>query len=243
MAIFHAVARQRKYLDSFLILTAFWFLLLAIFHAWPMIDVQISELFFSSPLCVNLPAGDQCGNFPLSRDTSITTLRWILYALPYVAAGMVVVALAVAGFSPRLRHQMPVHRLWASLVSLGIGTGLIANVFLKAHSGRPRPIQTDLFGGKMEFMPAGSFDGACERNCSFVSGEASGAGWLICLLFLLPPRYRTWIAPPVILASIGTAALRVAVDAHYASDATLGLLLSVTVFVGMLAFEERVANR
>lgn len=242
MATFQAVSRQRTYLDSFLILAAFWFLLLAIVHAWPVIDVRISEMFFSSPLCVGLSAGDRCGNFPLSKDSSITTLRWILYALPYVAAGMVVVALAVAGFSPRLRRQMPVHRLWMSLVSLGIGTGLITNVFLKGHSGRPRPVQTDLFGGKLEFMPAGSFGGACERNCSFVSGEASGAGWLICLLFLLPPNYRTWIAPPVILASVGTAALRVAVGAHYASDATLGLLLSITVFVGMLAVEERVAN-
>jgi len=243
MATVHAVPRQRTYLDSFLILTAFWFLLLAIFHAWPTIDVRISQMFFSGPLCGDPYAGDQCGNFPLSKVSPIATLRWILYAMPYVAAAIVLIALAVAGFSPRLRHRMPVHRLWMSLVSLGISTGLITNVLLKGHAGRPRPIQTDLFGGKLEFMPAGSFNGACERNCSFVSGEASGAGWLICLLFLLPPRYRSWIAPPVILASVATAGLRVAVGAHYASDATLGLLISITVFVGMLALEEQAASR
>ena len=243
MATVQTAARQRTYADSFLILTALWFLLLAIFHVWPTIDIRISGMFFSGPPCLDTPAGSRCGYFPLSRDPWIVTLRWIFYALPYLSAGIVVTALVVAGFSPRLRHRMPVRRLWMSLVSLGIGPGLITNLFLKAHSGRPRPIQTDLFGGKLEFMPAGSFGGACERNCSFISGEASGAGWLICLLFLLPPRYRTWIAPPVILASVATAGLRVAVGAHYASDATLGLLLSVTVFLGMLALEERVANR
>ncbi|MGV2100185.1 phosphatase PAP2 family protein [Rhizobium sp. 21-4511-3d] len=83
----------------------------------------------------------------------------------------------------------------------------------------------------------------CERNCSFVSGEASDAGWLICVLFVLPPRYRMWTAPPVILASLATAGLRVAVGAHYASDATLGLLLSIAVFLGLLALEERIAER
>lgn len=153
------------------------------------------------------------------------------------------VRLLVVERGARLRYRMPVQRLWISLLSLGIGTGLITNLFLKAHSGQPRPFDTDLFGGKLQFMPAGSFNGACERNCSFVSGEASGAGWLICVLFVLPPRYRIWIAPPVILASVATAGLRVAVGAHYASDATLGLLLSITVFLGLLALEERIAER
>jgi lipid A 4'-phosphatase len=35
----------------------------------------------------------------------------------------------------------------------------------------------------------------------------------------------------------------VAVGAHYASDATLGLLLSIAVFLGLLALEERIAER
>lgn len=243
MTTLHAVSRQRTYLDSFLVLTAFWFLLLAIFHAWPMIDVRISQSFFSSALCMDRATVPQCGHFTLSKVAWITTLRWLLYALPYLAAAAVVIALLVAGYSPRLRYRMPVQRLWISLLSLGIGTGLITNLFLKAHSGRPRPFDTDLFGGKLQFMPAGSFNGACERNCSFVSGEASGAGWLICVLFVLPPRYRIWIAPPVILASVATAGLRVAVGAHYASDATLGLLLSIAVFLGLLALEERIAER
>jgi hypothetical protein len=76
MAPFHAVSRQRKYADSFFILTAFSFLLLAIFHAWPMIDVRVSEWFFSGPICQN-PVEGSCGSFTLSAYPPIIALRSI----------------------------------------------------------------------------------------------------------------------------------------------------------------------
>ncbi|MEN9895310.1 MAG: hypothetical protein RIR97_1162, partial [Pseudomonadota bacterium] len=56
------------------------------------------------------------------------------------------------------------------LASWVICTGLIVNLLLKAHSGRPRPVNTDLFGGTEMFMAAGSFGGSCQSNCSFISG-------------------------------------------------------------------------
>jgi hypothetical protein len=104
--------------------------------------------------------------------------------LPYLGAAIVIIALMAAGVSRTLRQRLPLRRLWLSLFSLGLSAGLMTNLILKSHSGRPRPRQTDLFGGSLEFMPAGSFNGACERNCSFVSGEASGAGWLNLSSFL-----------------------------------------------------------
>ncbi|MBB3965378.1 phosphatase PAP2 family protein [Rhizobium metallidurans] len=243
MITLQIAARRRTYAEAFFILVALWFSLLAIFHAWPMIDIRISALFFSSPLCMELSPGNSCGSFTIGAETWARTLRWTLYALPYVAAATILAALVLAGVSRRVRNYLPVRRLWLSLASLGVSAGLITSLLFKEQFGRPRPSQTDLFGGQMTFMPAGSFGGACERNCSFISGEASGAGWLIGLLLLLPPRYRTWIAPPVIIASVTTAALRVVVGAHYASDATLGVLVSVTVFAGMLALEEAIDER
>ena len=79
---------------------------------------------------------------------------------------------------------------------------ILVNLLLKSYSGRPRPHQTDLFGGDLPFMPAGSFSGQCENNCSFISGEAAGAGWLICLIPLLPPRLRLALAPGIIAVSL-----------------------------------------
>lgn len=240
---FYAISRQRRANTTPLFaLVALWFLILSIFHVLPAIDIDISAFFFSGPVCQ--PANPQipCGYFPLATEASVQTARWVLYRLPYLAAGIVVIAIIVGNLSSALQDRMPFRRLWIALASVGLGTGLIVNGLLKEHSGRPRPIETNLFGGQMDFMPAGSFLGACNRNCSFVSGEASGAGWLICLLFLLPPRYRRWIAPPVVAASLATAFLRVAVGAHYASDALLGWLLSIVVFVGLLTLEARLSE-
>ncbi|QFY63272.1 phosphatase PAP2 family protein (plasmid) [Rhizobium grahamii] len=243
MTTLHAVSNQRIYADRFFILTSLWALLLSIFHTWPMIDVRISAYFFSGPLCLGTTAAKPCGYFALNQVPSITALRWFLYALPFVAVAIIAGCLIAARVSHRFRDRLPIRRLWLSLASLALGTGLITNLVLKGHSGRPRPSGTDLFGGGNRFMPAGSFHGACQANCSFVSGEASGAGWLICVLILLPPRYRAWVAPPVILVSLSTAFLRVAVGAHYTSDVVLGWLLSIVIFAGLLALEEHFTGR
>jgi len=47
-----------------------------------------------------------------------------------------------------------------------------------SHSGRPRPVQTSLFGGTVDFTDAGTLLVNVRRTCSFVSGEASQASRL-----------------------------------------------------------------
>ena len=53
------------------------------------------------------------------------------------------------------------------------GPGLIANTMLKDHWARPRPMHVIEFGGPARFTPVLARSGACERNCSFISGESS----------------------------------------------------------------------
>jgi lipid A 4'-phosphatase len=122
----------------------------------------------------------------------------------------------------------------AGVVSMLAGPYVLVNLVLKEISGRPRPRVTDLFGGDMTFMPAGVFGGECHHNCSFVSGEASGAGWLICLLVILPPKWRKRLFIPIVASSLLTGGLRVLYGGHYLSDAMLGWLLSVIVFYATL---------
>lgn len=161
--------------------------------------------------------------------------------LPFAAALFIVVLSAAGVFSRELRKHLPMGRLIVALVSLCLGPGLMVNGILKAYSGRPRPVQTNLFGG--DFTPAGTFVGECAKNCSFVSGEASGAGWLLCLLFLLPARMRIWVGPPLVAASLTMAGLRVAVGSHLVSDALLGWLLAIILFMGLLVAEARIARK
>jgi lipid A 4'-phosphatase len=105
-----------------------------------------------------------------------------------------------------------------------LGPIAVVNWILKEYSGRPRPVQTFLFGGAMDFHAAGDFGGACMSNCSFVSGEAAAAGWLLCLI----PLVRRFDRPALVWLLVGASAitpfLRLAMGGHYLSDVILGWL-------------------
>ena len=58
------------------------------------------------------------------------------------------------------------------------GPGLVVNGVLKAFWGRARPSQILEFGGAAQFTPPVQIADQCARNCSFVSGEASGVTML-----------------------------------------------------------------
>ena len=78
-------------------------------------------------------------------------------------------------------------------------------------------------------MPWYDLHGACKRNCSFVSGEASTGFWMVAPASLLPPPLRT---PAIVAAfAFGAAAslLRLAFGGHYLSDVLLGGLITLIV--------------
>jgi lipid A 4'-phosphatase len=232
-------AAPKTFFNAFVVLSVLWMIVAVIFNRFPELDIHTSLLFFTHADCASTAVSGICGQFTLGQLGVVTGLRKILYALPYIAAVTVLAAIIVCYASPRWRAKLPLEKLWISLISLCISTGLLTNFILKGHSGRPRPINSDLFGGPLHFMPAGSFHGACTSNCSFISGEASGAGWMFCLMFLLPPKVRDWVGGPLAIISLLTVFLRVAVGAHFLSDVLLGWLLSVLVFCALLSAQEK----
>lgn len=223
-----------------LALLTLWFVLLAIFHVIPSLDISASAAFFEKTTCADGAAPTAvCGDFPYRLDGLFLFLRKVLFYAPSVAAVVVATSLVMA-----LQHHgatyepQKVRRYGQSLIAFFIGPYVLVNLLLKSYSGRPRPHQTDLFGGDLPFMPAGSFSGQCENNCSFVSGEAAGAGWLICLIPLVPQRYRLALAPGIIAVSLVTPALRLSFGGHYLSDVLLGWLSSPVVFALVVAVFE-----
>ena len=56
-----------------------------------------------------------------------------------------------------------------------IGCGLISNMYFKDTWGRARPINIEEFGGSKIYTPPFFKSDQCERNCSWISGEASAA--------------------------------------------------------------------
>jgi hypothetical protein len=75
------------------------------------------------------------------------------------------------------------------------GAGLMANVLLKDHWGRSRPIDVTQFGGNERFVAWWDPRGNCASNCSFVSGDVSGAFWTVAprgIGAATVARHRLW---------------------------------------------------
>ena len=68
-----------------------------------------------------------------------------------------------------------------------LGPGLLANTLAKDHSGRPRPTDSQPFGGPFAYAAPLAFNGACPNNCSFVSGDAAAGFAFLGPAAILPP--------------------------------------------------------
>lgn len=226
-----------------LALVALWFTIAIVFNGEPVIDRWFSNLFFEAAACPDGSATAVCGSFPLALRQPWASLRDIFHYLPMAGAILLAVLLASdiatgrGWLSPR-----PFHATLA-LAAFALGPGVLVNLFLKEWWGRPRPVMTDLFGGGLPFVPAGQWSDACAANCSFVSGEAAAIFWLVCLIPLLPARWRWRVGPLVVAAAIFTALLRVAFGGHYLSDVVLGGLSALVAFAAVACLAQWLLHR
>jgi membrane-associated phospholipid phosphatase len=225
---------------SFLMLFASWWVLLIIFNRFSGIDLDVARAVFTESGCGLLGSiGKTCGSFLLDKNVVFVFFRSVFLVLPYLAIAILLGVIFLSRWRFGRAWRTPLAEMsMAALATIALGCGVLVNLVLKEFSGRPRPRDTVFFGGDLDFVQAGSFAGKCLRNCSFVSGEASSAGWLLCLIVLLPSRWRFVVGIPLAIVSIAIPTLRVLTGAHYLSDAVLGWLSSLVVFAAVLAVFE-----
>jgi lipid A 4'-phosphatase len=155
---------------------------------------------------------------------------WPVRALYELVPWMVGILAAALLLALAASFARPSARRWRqpaafALLSLALGPGLVANTVFKDHWGRPRPEQIVQFGGPLQFVPAPLPSRQCARNCSFVSGHAAAAFWLIAGAWIWPRQRRAWLAGGIAFgALVGLA--RVVQGGHFASD-VLGALAVV----------------
>lgn len=209
-------------------------LALVLFYRLPEIDRSVASWFFVETTCGSgMPAGAVCGWFPLRDSPPFMALRQFLQYLPVaLAAALGIASLVRMLMGPKLERRRLLQAaavFWTYVLSVG----LVVNGIFKEFWGRPRPVQTDVFGGDFPFVPAGEISSYCAKNCSFFSGEAAAAAWLICLVCLLPPRYASVkpLAYGVAIAlTLATSVLRMSFGAHYLSDVVVASLTTLLVF-------------
>jgi lipid A 4'-phosphatase len=139
----------------------------------------------------------------------------------------VVAALAFKLLLPRRRFLLSGRAILFLMATLALGPGLVANIILKDHWARPRPIEVTQFGGPLHFVAWWDPRGDCLGNCSFVSGDVSGAFWTIAPAALVPPPWRALAYGGALALGIGMAAVRIVAGAHFFSD---------TIFAGVFTF-------
>lgn len=222
---------------------ALWFVLLLQFRLTPDLDLAVTHWFFDEASCAATQQARWCSGFPYGVTPALSFIRELMHPVPVMIGIVISVMLAVELWIGK-RWSKPGIRVKTVLVSaLVLGPGLIVNGILKAHWGRPRPWMTEDFGGWLSFVEAGRWSDLCAANCSFASGEAAAAGWLMCLALLLAVRRNVWSALAVGVVSVVMAGLRVAFGAHYLSDVVLGYTMTIAIFVVLAALAELSVSR
>ena len=163
-------------------------------------------------------------------------LRSIFFQAPFWIGGMAALGWALRWLGlPSVWLPNGRSILFLAL-SLALGPGLLVNLVLKEQSHRPRPVQTLELGGKWEFRPWYRFDGQCERNCSFVSGEGASAFWTVAAALLTPPPVRPLAVAAALTFGAATSALRMAFGGHYLSDVLFAGLFTLLIILALYRF-------
>jgi len=190
----------------------------ALFLLFPGIDHWFSDFFYRSK-----------GGFWLRRNDMLALFRSTNDALIAIVVVGLFASLAIKIAVPDRPSPVPPNVVVFLLSTLVLAPLLLVNVVLKNSWGRPRPIQVDAFGGDAPYVEVWRISGWCDTNCSFVSGEASSAMWLVAVALVLPMRIRV----PAIVAAGAYAALlslnRIAFGGHFLSDVLISFALTLLV--------------
>jgi lipid A 4'-phosphatase len=210
-----------------LVLSALFILLAsAIFLAFPALDIWVSGLFYDRAR----------GGFYLANEPALILFRHSSSIFMVGICAAVIVSVVVKLARPD-RPSLIAPRASILMVStLALGPGLVVNLILKDHWGRPRPGQIDIFGGNAPYVDVWRITDYCATNCSFVSGEGSSAIWLMVVTLVAPKRWRLPLAIAIGIYAGALSLNRIAFGGHFLSD----VLLSWGVTALIIALVHRV---
>jgi len=208
--------------------TACFILFAAIFLPFPEIDLLVAEIFYNG------------NNDFWLRKTQFNVIKNDILR-PMV--GYIAVAGLLAFLFFWWRAPMDKVRRLARyaflLVCIALSTGLVVHAVFKDHWDRARPKQVVEFDGERVFTPPLIPVNECERNCSFVSGDASLGFVFMSLALYAANRRRFWIGV-TLGAGLFMGSLRMMNGSHFLSDILFsGVFTCFTVLLLYRWFEEK----
>jgi len=209
---------ERTFLLIALALAAIVAILFTLFPQW---DIAIVRLFWD-------PATER---FPYASSALPNILRdladWLVWLILIAAGGALLLKLI---FPQRKMLMRPTVALFL-LVSYALAPGLITNGILKPIWSRARPVAIEQFGGHKHFTSWWKPGGDCERNCSFVSGDASSLIWLLAPASVSPPAIRPVALAGAAVIGVGLSGMRVVFGRHFFTDVVSGGVVTLLVIV------------
>lgn len=192
-----------------------------VFTLFPGIDLWASGQFYDGK------------GFQAARDASLQDIRnaaWWLSIIFCLLAAFMTLATSLRKASTQ---RIPT-RVWGFVFSVYLAAPIaMANLVFKEYWGRARPRSVEAFGGDRQFTSPLEFTDQCLRNCSFVSGEASGivATALVLSLVVAPAmtRGKTVFLGIVWVLAAWIAGLRIAMGGHFLSDVLFGALFTALI--------------
>lgn len=181
------------------------------FGLYPQLELQIAQRFYEvADVNKNMFAWRIYPPAMFVRDTAL----WVGTVIIAPVIGALVLKLVL----PKRKMLVPGRAVLFLIATMALGPGLLVNVVLKEHWGRPRPIDVTQFGGEHQYVRWWDPRGDCPSNCSFVSGDVSGAYWTLAPAALTPPQWRVVAYGAALALGSGMGALRVMAGGHFVSD-------------------------
>jgi lipid A 4'-phosphatase len=200
-----------------------------LFIVFPGIDIGVAGWFFDPPRDFTLGAS-WVGRF---FDTDVHYgMEWFLVALVCVFIYGLVRHQPIWGLTPK--------RFLYVALCIALGAGLVTNVIFKDSWGRARPSQVTEFGGPKQFSPPFMRSTQCQKNCSFVSGDASlAASFMSFAVIAASNRRRWWIGLGSFTAIVGL--MRMARGSHFLSDVVFAVIFTLMAVFALsrLILEDR----
>ncbi len=205
-----SIYKINKLNNNYFLLSLVVFCILIIFvTVGDTIDIYISGLFYQ---------GNQ--NFFLQSFYIITIIaRKII--LPIIVLYLLIFPI-ISFFIPLktiyYKHSFTINEIFLIFFSLFFNLLIVVNLLLKNLWGRARPNEILQLGGKEIYTPWYQFSDACEKNCSFVSGDASVGFSLIILYFITKNINYLWLS---LLMGFFIGLIRIMEGGHFFSDVLL----------------------
>ena len=193
--------------------------------AFPGIDLAVAGLFHRNG-----------AGFPAERIGALVVFRRTGMTVTHVVAVGLILAVLAKLLLPMLARAIPMRKLLFLATSMALGPGLVVNSLLKEVFTRARPREIVEHGGALRFVPAWFQGGGCSSNCSFPSGEASAAMWLVAFAFVVPERWRMRVAMAAVVWAFFVSLNRMAFGGHFLSDVLIGWGLVLTIVFACRAF-------